>query len=133
MFRSLTSVAFALVIATMAQASTQYLRDLLRKPSYRASWNTLLKGQRVEPWLADYSRTYDGPASPNKVIRVGKIAYVAGSVCKTHDCGGNSFAVIFTQNGKRAWGYLIQDGEDPRFFGNPNQAQRAALKKLALE
>ena len=51
------------------------------------------------------------------------------SVCKTHDCANNSFIVLFTPNGKKAWGLLLKEQKYERFFGSPNDEIQNALRE----
>ena len=108
----------------------EYLSDLLKKPTYRAAWKALLKTRKVDAWLAQYAKTYDGPAAVCKSIKVDGVAYTTGWVCKAHECGGNTFNVIFAPKGKQAWGLWTKGGH-PTILAKPNAAQRAALEKLA--
>lgn len=126
-----TRLAFCLPLAfasTFALAQ-EYLFDILAKPAYLKSWNAMLAGEKgVDAWLARYAKTKDGPSSPGKRVAVGGAAHYVGNVCKTHDCGDNRFFVLFTADGAKAWGLLVRDGSKERFFGNPDDAQKAALR-----
>lgn len=117
--------------STFAQAQ-EYLFDILAKPAYLKSWNALFAGEKnVDAWLGRYAKTKDGPASPGKRVTLGGAAHYVGNVCKTHDCGDNRFFVLFTADGTKAWGLLVRNGTTERFFGNPDDARKDALRAAA--
>jgi hypothetical protein len=116
-------------IASRAAAADEYLFDLLAEPEYYKSWNTLIRGEKnVDTWLAKYAKTKNGPATPGETIKLGSGSYQLNTVCKTHDCGNNIFYVLFAPNGTTAWGLLLKDGTDERFFGNPDEERKTALR-----
>jgi len=116
---------------TSEDASQPYLFDLLKKPSYRKSWNELFKGEKnIDRWLAAYAKTKDGPATPRRFIPSDGIMYETSTVCKTHDCGRNIFFVIFAPDGSRAWGLLFKNNTYERFFGNPTENQKQILRAM---
>ena len=122
--------ALALVAAGNAAAQDgAYLFDLMKQRTYRAAWDGMMKGEEVDGWLADYSRTLDGVATPSALVTVAGQPALAAFVCKPHDCGANQFAVLFTGGGKRAVGALVVDEGAPRWFGTPTRAERAALQQ----
>ena len=109
-----------------------YLFDLLAKPTYHKSWNALFLGEtNVDYWIAQYSKTKNGPAGPGKKVNLGNIEYQINNVCKTHDCGDNQLYVLFAPNGAKAWGFLLKNGEQERFFGNPDDEKKKALRSVA--
>lgn len=114
-------------------AAEPYLFDVLKKPAYRKSWNTLFTGEKgVDAWLAGYARTKDGPTAPEPAIRLGQASYPAHMVCKAHDCGANRFFVAFAPNGGKAWGILLKSGEAERYFGRPDDDMKKALQAAAF-
>jgi len=120
--------------AARVVSSDKYLFDLLAKPTYRKAWNTLFLGEEdVDDWLAQYSKTKNGPAGVGKMVAVGDAQYQVNTVCKTHECGDNQFYVLFSPNGDRAWGLLLIDRERERFFGNPDEEKKNALRTSAYE
>jgi hypothetical protein len=126
----LTLLACNTAVTLPARAATgEYLFDTLKKPAYRASWDALFRGKRVPSWLARYSRTKNGPATPGKTVTLRGVAYQASFVCKAHDCADNRFAVLFAPRGRKAWGLLLTHDTTQRFFGNPSPEMRAALVK----
>ena len=120
-------LCFMLPGLSVSAAKSEYLFDTLKKPGYRRAWDTLLRGQRVEAWLARYSRTHNGVTMPCGTITVQGVRYQEGSVCKPHDCPSSRFYVLFAPKGRKAWGVLVESGASKRFFGNPNETLRATL------
>jgi hypothetical protein len=130
----MVTVVFLAALSSSAAAKGDYLYDVLKKkPAYRAAWNSLIKGQKVDPWLAHYSSRFDGPCDVVGSTTVDGVSYMTGWVCKAHECGGNTFSVIFAPNGKQAWGLWKKDGSPPKYLGKPSAAQKAALEKLSNE
>lgn len=128
----------ALLIGTTAAAASgvasaeEYLYDVLAKPGYRTSWNALLRGEKqLDPWLAQYARTKNGPTAPGATVTLGGTRYQIHHVCKVHDCGDNMFYVMFGFDGARAWGLLLIKGKDERFFGLPDEEMKHALRTAA--
>jgi hypothetical protein len=105
-----------------------YLFDLLKQQSYLAAWKAMLKGETVPPWVAGYAKTFDGPSAPAKYVPVGGESYTLGWVCKTHDCGDNQLYVLFSPDGKTAWGLLITGGDQRKWLGHPDAAIQAAIQ-----
>lgn len=118
-----------LSISSRSDASDQYLFDILSKPAYHKSWSTMIRGERnVDTWLAKYAKTKDGPATPGETIKLGSNSYQLNTVCKTHDCGNNKFYVLFAPNGTKAWGLLLKNETDERFYGNPDNEKKTVLR-----
>ncbi|MEW5943976.1 MAG: Ivy family c-type lysozyme inhibitor [Pseudomonadota bacterium] len=135
-----TTVLFSyVIIGAIAFASSEaiaepYLFELLSKPTYYKSWNALFVGEEdIDTWLVRYAKTKNGPATPGKVIQLGKSGYQVNMVCKTHECGENQFFVLFTQNGTKAWGLLLKHRKTERFFGSPDDEKKNALRAAAYE
>ena len=117
-----------------AGALTQapYLFDVLKKPKYRGAWNAMMKGWAGAPaWLTAFSKSGDGVATPGMVAVVGEVTFEFYDVCKPHDCADNKFEVMFEKGGGRARGVLVTPNAKT-FFGDPSDAEKAALAK-ALE
>jgi len=127
-------IATAMAIASSGVFAEPYLFDLLAKPTYYKSWNKLLAGEKdVDLWLAKYAKSKDGPATPGKETKLGEVSYLISTVCKTHDCGDNQFFVLFAPNGTQAWGLLLINRKTERFFGNPDDEKKKALRAAAYE
>lgn len=133
-------VLFALLVVSMATVTSgaafaeEYLFDILAKPGYLKSWNALLRAEKqLDPWLAQYARTRNGPTAPGATVTLGGTRYQIHNVCKAHDCGDNRFYVLFAPGGARAWGLLLKKEKDERFFGNPDDEKKDALRTAALD
>jgi hypothetical protein len=61
-----------------AAAEQPYLFDVLKKPGYKAGWNAMMKGQRVDPWLTAFGKGGGGVASPMEPISSGGVDYLFG-------------------------------------------------------
>ncbi len=128
--RSLILALLLLGSAPAAQAAEPegpYLFDLLKQQTYLLAWNGMLAGERVPAWVGKYAKTFDGPSSPSKHVSVGGEPYTLAWVCKAHDCGDNQLHVLFSPDGKRAWGLLIT-GQQRRWLGKPDAAIQAAIQ-----
>ncbi len=112
--------------AAYAADDGPYLFDLLKQPAYLAAWKAMLKGEQVPAWVANYTKTFDGPSSPSKTVTVGGQAYMLGWVCKAHDCGDNQLHVLFAPQGKQAWGLLVT-GSNQKWLGKPDASIQAAI------
>lgn len=127
-------IGFLALVATLGPVSAQqgiYLYDALKKPAYKASWDGMLRGQRVDRWLARYSRAFDGPTVMLKEVSTGDGPRELGFVCKRHECGDNRFFVLFGNGGRRAVGVLAREGAPLRYLGAPTAAERTALDQAA--
>jgi len=126
----LTVSAFA--VSVEQAFADSYLFDVLVKPAYQQSWNALFRGEKdVDSWLTLYAKTKDGPTSPGDTVQLGGILYQMNDVCKTHDCGDNHFYVLFAPNGAKAWGLLLKNGKNERYFGKPDDEKKNALRATA--
>jgi hypothetical protein len=127
--------AFGIALTTMswAFAAEPYLFEMLRQPKYLKAWNALFVGEvNVEYWLIKYSKTKNGPASPGVAVALDGKMYQINAVCKPHDCGDNQFFVLFAPEGTKAWGLLLRRDAE-RFFGNPDEEKKKALRTSAYD
>jgi len=131
LIRSVIALACVSASAVASAAPAPYLFQVLKKQPYRAAWEELLaQAKPVPKWLAVFSRTYNGVATPMEPLTLAGSAYEAYSVCKPHDCFNNRLEVIFTARGERAWGALVEDGKPARIIGPPNPAIAGALNQI---
>lgn len=110
-----------LSISAAVSAGDEYLFELLEQPKYLQAWDKLIASQQgVDEWLANYSKTKNGPTSPGTVVDLEGKRYQVNFVCKTHDCGDNHFVVMFAEDDNQAWGLLQRAGKEDVYFGEPD-------------
>ena len=91
----LARVLFVLVLALSSFAAVAedtkgpILGDLMKLPSYRAAWVSMLAGATVPPWVEEYTKTLDGPATPSIAVTVADNIYTLGFTCQPNNCGDN--------------------------------------------
>ena len=123
-------LALVLLLGSAAACGAEegpYLFDLLKQQTYLAAWKAMLAGETVPAWVGKYATTFDGPSSPSKQVSVGSETYTLAWVCKAHDCGDNQLHVLFSPDGKQAWGLLIT-GQQRRWLGKPDAAIQTAIQ-----
>jgi hypothetical protein len=110
------------------------LFDVLLKPSYRASWERLMKEVQPPPdWLADFSQSFNGVVGPMKPVTIEGKNYELYFVCKPHDCAAHKFEAMFEAATKRGYGALGGGADAPVFYGAPTAAMQEALAKALKE
>ena len=103
-----------------------YLFDIIKRPAYKKAWLAMFRNERGVPqWLV----RVEGPSTPMEQATMNGVAYQKGFVCKPHDCGDNSFHVIFSADGTKAWGLLLVNEVQERFFGSPGTDMMALLRQ----
>ena len=123
----LARVLFVLVLALSSVAAVgedtkgPILGDLMKLPSYRAAWVSMLAGATVPPWVEP--KTLDGPATPSIAVMGGDRAYTLGFTCQPNNCGDNQLYVLFSPNGAKAWGLLLT-GKEKIWLGSPDESIR---------
>ena len=90
----------------------------------------MLKGAVLPPWLAEFSRSYNGVTAPAEFVTVKGRHYEIFPLCKPHDCGDNKFEVMFERGGGRARGLLVTP-DAKTFFGDPSESEKAELVRAA--
>lgn len=130
---------FALTIFFMTSAGSgnaagDYLFDIIKLPAFHKAYVAMLSGATHLPsWLGEITGKGDYVATPETPASIDGVTYRLFHACKAHDCAGHEFEVMFSADGAKAYGLLI-DGESPqRFFGQPNSQQQAALQKAIAD
>lgn len=132
----------SLLVAVLAQvllldlsagaAELPYLFEQLKKPTYKASFNALFRSEKnLAPWLRAYLKDRNGVDTPGQTVTDKGRSYELYEVCEPHNCPGNDIYVLFTPGGGRGWGLFTKDGGNYRFFGSPDEQQRAMLTAAA--
>lgn len=126
------ALTYLLTSSTFSFAEGEYLFELLEQPKYLKTWDTLISSQEnVASWLATYSKTQNGPTSPGVAIHSDGKDYQINFVCKTHDCGNNKFYVLFSADGNDAWGLLLNNQGEEKFFGDPDEKKMDLIRAEA--
>jgi hypothetical protein len=119
-------LALSNVAAAAEDTKGPILGDLMKIPTYRAAWVSMLAGATVPPWVEEYAKTLDGPATPSITIMVDDAVYTLGFTCQPNNCGDNQLYVLFSPNGAKAWALLLT-GDEKKWLGFPNESIRDAF------
>jgi Inhibitor of vertebrate lysozyme (Ivy) len=107
------------------------LADLMKVPTERAAWFSMLAGQPLPPWIEDFANTLDGPPTPSIPIQSGDEIYTLAFTCKPNECGDNQLFVLFSPGGARAWGLLVtgteKTGTEKKWLGDPDDSIKQAI------
>jgi hypothetical protein len=126
----LAVAVFSLIICGSAWPQEQdrdlvYLSDFLKAEPYRSAWAAMLKGVKVDAWLTRYSEIYDGVESTVTPMQVDGATYRIANVCKPHLCDTNFMYVLFSPDGRHAWGLVI--GSRLQWLGHPDAPIEKAI------
>ena len=124
-------LAFALGPASAAELA--YLWDIITKPAYKHSLNTIVAGQPVDPWVKGLLKGDDGVSGPGKDVTIGQSKFELYNACEPHNCGGNFLYVLFTPGGGQAWAVFTKEGKIVRYYGHPDSAKQRALKNATVQ
>ncbi|MFB0491948.1 hypothetical protein ABIE45_004534 [Methylobacterium sp. OAE515] len=128
--RTLLAALFLAATAGEAVAADVYLFDLLHRPDYKRAYSAMLKSNPALPkWVAAYSRTLNGPSQAAKDISADGETYLLADVCKVHDCMDHKLQVIFSPDGRQAWGRLYENG-NISWIGRPSPGLRKAAEQI---
>ena len=125
----LNRVLLGLVVAGIATGvcAESRLPELTTQAPYKKAYQAMLA---YPQWVT----TGQGTATPvEKVVMDGK-TYTVGQMCKPHDCAANQLNVVFSPDGKQAWGLLSVRAEnaeefDQQFLGMPDETIKKLLNK----
>lgn len=136
---ALMGLAFAALLAgvrpapAFARASAD-LRDLIKSEPYRGAWTRMLAKERDVPnWIKDFIVTGEGANTPTRMIPVGYQAYLLATLCRGQDCTSHKFYVMFSPDGAKAYGEILETGKTPRWLDKPDAASRAAIKEAQTQ
>lgn len=123
-------LALMMCSALPARAANPYLFDLMKQPAYRKAYVQMMAGAKNLPsWLKQITGKEDYVTAPADNVTIEGTAYLLVNACKAHDCADNTLELLFSPGGAPAYGLLIIDAKERRWFGNPNAAQQAVLAK----
>lgn len=125
-------IALLLTGGQAAEAAGKYLFDVIKQPAFHKSYVAMLSGAKELPeWLSEITGKGNYVATPETSASIDGVTYRLFNACEAHDCEGHEFEVMFSADGTKAYGLLIDGDQPQRFFGHPNPQQQAALKDAA--
>ena len=128
------AISVLLALVAFPVSAGDLLPDILKNPTYLASWNRLIASQENnEPWLKRYSEVFDGPTVPSSHVTLSDGTYTITWVCQAHNCGFRRFCALFAPDGKDAWGILLKDTRDETLFGAPDEEKSSAIRRYLWE
>ncbi len=121
-------------LASQQALPEEYIFDLWKKyPKIIPAWKGVVPLQFArDKWI----KSLDGTTFPIERVVIGGRHFIAGAVCKPHDCGGNTVAFLIALDGSRAYGLLRSDTPkaNNRAFGAPgDDALKILSRALAKE
>ncbi|AXE34708.1 inhibitor of vertebrate lysozyme family protein [Chromobacterium phragmitis] len=124
--------------APAATSAEAVFAELARQPDRQAAWMSMLADAKDAPeWLREARAT----SAPYHSATIAGKRYLAGEMCKPHDCAYNRFYGLFSADKRRAAGLLVTVADVPeameqpakhasyRWLGKPDKNQRAYLMK----
>ena len=102
------------------------LVELMLRPNYLTAYKAMIGTTTVSPWVADFAKTLDGPPTPSTDLLAGGTIYTLGFTCKPNECADYQLFVLFTGDGSRAWGLLLE-GEKQTWLGEPDDKVKEAI------
>lgn len=95
-----------LLAATSWSAYAQFPWDLLKDPSFRASYFEALGPKRSEKWLAQLP----GPSEMAARQVVDDTEYLVIHSCKPHACDTHNLVLVFAPKKRQVFGKLVEAG-----------------------
>ncbi len=106
-----------------------YLFDLLDKPAFRKSWLSMFRGRRdLPPWIKRFNGDGDGVSAPSATVTVGDRRYILAWICEPHNCVFSQIRVLFSSDGRNAWG-LLEDDDRTIWLNAPEPWMRKVLDR----
>lgn len=102
---------------------SKYTSEMAQKPVFSTAYRSMAA---LPAWV----RTGRGTASPTLTQTIEGKPYLVGHLCEPHNCAQNQFEVVFSENGKQAWGLLSSRRGKTLYqmpFGNPDDAVLAVM------
>jgi len=97
-------------------------------PKYFQTYLKLLPMQlKKTPWFG----RFDGTGTPVERVSVNGKAYLAGGICKPHQCGDNNLTFLIEADGSRAVAMVraVETGGQIVALGNPTVGERQFMAK----
>lgn len=125
------AAAFCIAAPGLAQAQSTpaplsaYASEFIKKPVFSKSYQKMLT-------LPSWVRTGQGTSEIVKPLTIEGKAYLVTNICEPHNCHDHQLNLIFTKDGKQAWGLLstFRGGKLYQLpLGEPDDAIMNALTK----
>jgi hypothetical protein len=117
-----------------AASADEFLFDAIKKPESKKALLAMLHGAKdLPPWVSKIGHGGNFFAAPAVNATVGGELHVFYSACEAKDCAGSRLEIMFSSDGKRAFGMLADGDKPPRWFGTPDTDLQAALTKASTE
>ena len=125
--RNHIAIGLALCLAASpVMAAGIDIADVLKRPNYRAAYETMLSGQKGLPaWMATADAVSDATTSDGSKRVIDGQEQEVFEMCKPDQCEDTGLIVIFSKNGDVAKG-LLSDNDD-LFFGKPTEEEKNVL------
>ncbi len=102
------------------------LVELMLRPNYPTAFKKMLGTTPVPEWLVDFIKTLDGPPTPSADLLAGGTIFTLAFTCKPNECGESQLFVLFTGDGSKAWGLLLE-GPQQTWLGDPDEKIKEAI------
>lgn len=79
---------------------------MMKDKAFRTAYTKAMGTRMRERWIA----VLDGPAPPNRTVKLGDQEYVQVAACKAHDCSANNMLVLWSAPKKQLYGLVRQAG-----------------------
>jgi hypothetical protein len=102
------------------------LVELMLRPNYLTSYKAMIGTTTVAPWVTDFAKTLEGPPTPSADLLAGGTIYTLAFTCKPNECAEHQLFVLFTGDGSKAWGLLLE-GTQQTWLGEPDDKIKEAI------
>jgi hypothetical protein len=102
------------------------LVELMLRPNYLTAYKAMIGTTTVPPWVTEFSKTLDGPPLPSADLFAGGTIYTLAFTCKPNECAEHQLFVLFTGDGSKAWGLLLE-GSQQIWLGEPDDKIKEAI------
>ena len=110
-----------------AAPANPVLGQLLKNPAYFKAWQTMFGGEAMPEWIAEYTKTLDGPPTPSIPVSIDNQTYLLAFTCKPNDCEAFQLFVLFAPDGSKAWALVGSPLTGVNWLGAPDKRIRGAI------
>ncbi len=100
------TTAGAATAASIEPDSSGGAAAMMKDKNFRAAYTKAMGPRMRERWIA----VLDGPAPPNRTVKLGGQEFVQVAACKAHDCAENNMMVLWFAPKKQMYGIVRQAG-----------------------